>query len=154
MDHPAIQRHRFRTLDDVRTIARMVAERCPNPDAVLAGLSELMINAVEHGNLGITYEDKTRLVRDGRWLDEVERRLQLPDQAVRFAELVFESQPDYLSITISDAGGGFDWRPFLSFQPERTVDPHGRGIALAQASGFCTMEYQGSGNVVVCKIFL
>ena len=40
------------------------AEHHPrSPQRVAMGLSELLINAVEHGNLAISYSDKTRLLQ-------------------------------------------------------------------------------------------
>ena len=54
---------------------------CPDPEAVIIGLTELLVNAVEHGNLGITYEDKTALNAAGTWDTEVRRRLALPENA-------------------------------------------------------------------------
>jgi anti-sigma regulatory factor (Ser/Thr protein kinase) len=34
----------------------------PDPSRVVLGLTELMLNAVEHGNLSISYDEKSRLI--------------------------------------------------------------------------------------------
>jgi hypothetical protein len=52
------------------------ARRCPQPDRVALGLRELMINTVEHGNLGIDYAGKSQLLLDGDLAAELERRQQ------------------------------------------------------------------------------
>jgi hypothetical protein len=39
-----------------RDVATILANACPDPDSAVVGLTELLLNAVEHGNLGITYE--------------------------------------------------------------------------------------------------
>jgi len=48
----------FRTLEEGRLIANYPVKIDPSAGKVVVGLSELLINAVEHGNLGITYQEK------------------------------------------------------------------------------------------------
>lgn len=85
---------RFRTLDDVAILSATLAQMCPNPETVAMGLSELMLNAVEHGNLGINYAEKGRLIEDGLWQDEVERRLADATIGARYASLELRRDPD------------------------------------------------------------
>jgi hypothetical protein len=55
----------------------------PEPRSAVYGLNELLINAVEHGNLGITYDEKIKLVVEGRLESEIERRLALPQNQAK-----------------------------------------------------------------------
>jgi hypothetical protein len=41
------------------------------------------LNAVEHGNLGISYVDKGKLIENDTWRMEIERRLSLPENPER-----------------------------------------------------------------------
>jgi hypothetical protein len=110
-----------------------------------------MINAIEHGNLGITYREKTLLLMENDWRAEVERRQELPQFRKRMARVRFERLNDCLRFTIRDEGSGFNWQRYLEFDPTRIFDPNGRGIAMARRSSFCNIEFQGNGNtVVVC----
>lgn len=145
-------RFRFRTLEEAKGLAHLVAECCPAPERAVYGLSELMINAVEHGNLGITYAEKSALVRSGAWQQEVVRRLDLPENRGRFAILEFEARVDDLLIVIRDQGAGFDWCDYLEISPRRAGDPNGRGVAMARAISFTSLAYSGSGNRVTCTI--
>ncbi len=56
-------RAEFRTIEDAQNLAILLAKQCPDYDRVLFGLRELMINAVEHGNLEIGYEKKAFFTR-------------------------------------------------------------------------------------------
>lgn len=145
-------RFRFRTLEEAKYIAYYIANCCPEPETVVFGLSELMINAVEHGNLGISFAEKTQLVLKGGWEQEVRRRLQLEENRDKYGTVNFESGDDGIAITIADKGAGFDWQDYLEFNPKRLTKPHGRGIAMANALCFAEMEYRGGGNEVVCRI--
>jgi hypothetical protein len=57
-----------------------------------------------------------------------------------------------VQIRIRDQGQGFDWTPYLDFDPERAFDPHGRGIAMARLSSFDDLEYLGDGNEVLATV--
>ena len=108
----------------------------------------MLVNAVEHGNLGISYAEKSQLVQADKWAAEVERRLELPDNQEKFVEVLFSSDDREIAIRVKDHGSGFDWKPFLQIDPDRAFDPHGRGIAMARMLSFETLEYLGCGNEV------
>lgn len=144
----------FSSLDEGRNLASLLAHTCPSPETVVIGLSELMTNAVEHGNLGITYEEKTALVDADNWLTEVERRLALPENADKRVQVSFERRRDRVCMTITDQGQGFDWQSFLVMDPDRAMDNHGRGIAMAGLMSFLSITYHGTGNSVTVEILL
>ncbi len=146
--------YRFETLEDIGSLVPVLAGMCPVPDMVAPGLSDLMVNAVEHGNLGVTYQEKSLLKWEGDWEAEIKRRLALPQFHGRFATVRVERQPDALIFTITDQGDGFEWNKFLTFDPDRAFDPNGRGIAMAKMMSFSTLEYQGKGNIVVAQVNL
>lgn len=141
-------RFRFRTLEEAKNLAYLIASCLPDPEIMVYGLNELMINAVEHGNLGITYAEKTRLVFEGKWHDEVERRLDLPENKNKFARLFMETMDGIINIKIVDEGAGFDWQKYIDISPDRATDPNGRGIATSKMMSFDNMEYIGNGNEV------
>lgn len=139
---------RFKTLDQARSLATFIANACPEPSSVVMGLSEMMINAIEHGNLGITYADKTNFNEQGIWLKEVEKRVQQEQYKNKFATLEFMRRDKDIQMIIKDQGKGFDWKPFLEMSIERATDSHGRGIAMASIVSFSRVEFQGIGNEV------
>ncbi len=143
---------RFRTPQEARQLARVLANTSPNAEAVAMGLSELMVNAIEHGNLAIGYGDKSRLMADWRLEEELDRRLLDPILGSRWAELEFQRESDHLRFSIRDQGTGFDWSNFLDIDPERAFDSHGRGIALARKISFTSIEYRGCGNEVTVTV--
>lgn len=144
----------FRRLDEVALLSAVLAQMCPNATAVSMGLSELMLNAVEHGNLGLDYHDKSRLIETGTWQEEIERRLADPAQAERYATIDFQREPGRLRFTIRDQGKGFAWQDYLDMGPARAFDSHGRGIAMARQLAFSSLEYQGCGNQVTVTVEL
>ncbi|WP_043109193.1 response regulator [endosymbiont of unidentified scaly snail isolate Monju] len=147
-------RFRFRTLESARDLATMLANACPQPGKVVIGLSELLINAVEHGNLGITYDEKSVLREEHRWEEEVTSRLQDPVLGAREVEVCYLRGDEAIEITITDEGDGFDWQAYLDMDPARAFDTHGRGIAMSRMISFERLEYRGCGNEVVAIIEL
>jgi hypothetical protein len=145
---------RFASPAEVTRLAGLLAGLCPAPDMAVMGLAELMLNAVEHGNLGISYADKTRLRLAEQWESEVQQRLALPENLGKFATIRMERRPDEISFEIADSGVGFEWQKYLEFDADRAFDPNGRGIAMARAMSFCAIEYMGCGNRVRARIAL
>ena len=145
-------RFRLRTLKEAQTVTALLARTCIQPEKVATGLFELMVNAIEHGNLGISYQEKTRLQTEGRWEEELEQRLQDPVLGQHYVEVTFQRLPARLSFTISDMGQGFDWQQFQNSESVSLLESHGRGILIAQKLSFDSVHYQGKGNCVVASI--
>ncbi len=144
----------FKTLSEARALSAFLASICPKPESAVIGLSEILINAVEHGNLGISYDDKSKLHEENGWEDEVLRRLSLPEYAYRQATVVITRHLSQIEFVVTDQGNGFDWQKYLEFSPDRAFDSHGRGIAMSNLISFNALEYQGKGNVVKAVITL
>ncbi|MBK6909133.1 MAG: response regulator [Rhodocyclaceae bacterium] len=142
----------FHTLDEAHHLAGELANLGADVSALAMGLTELLVNAIEHGNLGITYAEKKHLRQNDGWEDEVNRRLASADLGARRARITIARQPESFTFTIEDEGAGFDWQRYLEFDPERVYDPNGRGIAMAKRVAFGTLEYHGRGNVVVATV--
>lgn len=145
-------RFEFRSLDDVRSISSLIACACNEPDKVAMGLSELMINAIEHGNLHIGYEEKSELRKQDKWESEIVARLELPENKDKYASVEVLNNSNGVTFTIADKGNGFDWEEFMEFDTTRVMDNHGRGIAMANKLYFSSLEYQGSGNTVTVVV--
>jgi len=145
-------RFKIHNLHECNLVASQVAHLCPAPHRVVTGISELLINALEHGNLKIGYAEKSKLMRRGMWQIEVDRRLNASENVGGFIELEFQVAIDTVQIRIRDQGSGFDWTPYMDFDPDRAFDPHGRGIAVARLSSFDDLEYIGVGNEVIATV--
>lgn len=147
-------RFEYRTMLEGKRLAALVAHAYPDPDRVLVGLMELLTNAVEHGNLGITYAEKGALIESNRLEWEIARRLELPEYRNRRATLHLTRTAQIIEVHIQDEGEGFDFKRYLEFHPDRALDPHGRGIAMARRTAFDELEYVGRGNEVKARVRL
>lgn len=144
----------FRTVEHARDLAATLANTCPDPERSVIGLTELLVNAVEHGNLGITYDEKSALNAKGQWWEEVTRRLASAEYRDKTAEVTFERDDTAIRFTVRDQGNGFNWQKYLQIDPARAFHTHGRGIAMANLYTFDKLEYRGNGNEVVGTIEL
>lgn len=144
----------IRTLDEIHRLVPMLAEFFPDPQRVNLGILELLVNAVEHGNLGIDYAEKTRLMLDANWTNEIERRLALPENVEKRVHISFKRDDERARLRIRDEGHGFDWHRYLAISADRALDPNGRGIAMSRMISFDKLEYLGIGNEVEATVFL
>lgn len=144
----------YSTLDEARSLVTLFSSLCPIPELAAMGLTEILVNAVEHGNLGISYNEKKQLKQNESWEQEVRRRLQMAPYCDRKVVAQAKRLPSAWEFTIIDQGEGFDWKRYLDFDPERAFDPNGRGIAIARQMSFTRLEYRGRGNEVSVEIRL
>ena len=142
----------LRTLPEAEDLACFLANCYPNPEKVVTGIAELLINGVEHGNLGIGYEEKTWLLKSGTWRDEVIRRGNYPEHKNKTVDVIYKKLSDGYYLQIKDCGNGFDWRKFIKVDPSRAQENHGRGIAQANSMSFDRITYNDAGNEVTAFI--
>jgi CheY-like chemotaxis protein len=135
---------KFRTMEEGEYLAVKIANLSSSPQCLLA-LSEIITNAVEHGNLGISYQEKSELMANGTWLQEVRRRLELPENKDKFVTLTLTVDGPKILVEVEDRGSGFDFQRYLKMDEERVFDNHGRGIALT--SQYVDLEFIGPGNM-------
>lgn len=137
---------------------------CETRDAIAAdqrlgtqiGLVELMANAIEHGNLGISYEEKlASMATSTDGIDQLQaERLKNPDLSKRKVTVAFSIDRESCSWTISDEGDGFDWKSLPDPRDLKNIaNPNGRGIFLAKLN-FDHLEFFGKGNKVRVKKLL
>ncbi|CUA87171.1 Response regulator receiver domain/Histidine kinase-like ATPase domain [Gulbenkiania indica] len=138
----------FRTHREAQSVTALLAQACPQPERVATGLFELIVNAIEHGNLGLSYHDKTRLQASGEWEQEVERRLADPAMGERRVRVRYEASTTLRRFWIEDEGEGFDWAPYQEIDPASLIESHGRGILIARRLSFDQLTYHGQGNQV------
>ncbi len=143
---------KFRTLNEAESLAAFMANCFPDPERVLPGLGELLINAIEHGNLGVGYTQKTELIDAGTWRSEVERLQTLPQHEQKFAVATIAHKDEGTYVIIEDQGSGFDWKQFMQIDPSRAGDNHGRGIAQARTMSFDKLSFNEKGNQAVAFV--
>jgi serine phosphatase RsbU (regulator of sigma subunit)/anti-sigma regulatory factor (Ser/Thr protein kinase) len=140
-----------RSLADARLVSAFVSELCPQPARQALGVSELLLNAIEHGNLEISGAEKAQLVRDGTFQSVLAERAADPRYAEREVTVWLRRASDHVEIVCEDQGPGFDWKSLEAKAAADPDAPNGRGIALSRALAFDSLEYLGRGNVAVAR---
>lgn len=144
---------KFRTLTEAQEIAVFLANLYPDPDKVILGIAGLLENAVEYGNLSVNREQKREFEKYNNWSDEVARLQALPENVNKKVQVSYQHTDAEIILTIKDEGKGFDWKNY-KITTESLNESHGKAIAIARGSCFDSVDYIGSGNEVVCKVFL
>ncbi|MCL5269992.1 MAG: response regulator [bacterium] len=117
------------------------------------GLYEMMVNAIEHGNLGITYEEKTKALETNKLSELLQQRSLDPACRNRRVKVTCTISTEGLTCTIRDEGRGFDYTSYTSAPDpaylfeEMGASLHGRGIMLTRLQ-FDRVEFNQAGNEV------
>jgi len=116
-------------------------------------LNELLINAIEHGNCAISYEEKSRWLENNSTIsDLIKERTQNPDIAMKKVTFEYTISPDNSKFLIADEGEGFNWRELKdASNPENLLELHGRGIMMTKNLTH-NLVYNDKGNVVSFEI--
>lgn len=138
----------IKSLEQADVLSAMLAKCCDKPDKVVIGLSELMVNAIEHGNLEIDFDQKTELLADGSWHDYIKSKLQKSPYSSRAVQVSVKKKQEYFEFVITDEGYGFDWKTLDSRAPQMVMQSHGRGILIAKNMSFDELNFIGCGNQV------
>lgn len=114
--------------------------------------SELVTNALEHGNLEIDYATKTEwLGKGGNMIQLIQKRAIDPRFAKRRIKISYDISRTASKFSITDDGNGFDWRNYMSKTEADENMLHGRGISLSK-SVVQTLTYNDKGNEVTFTI--
>ncbi len=118
-------------------------------------LQELLFNAVEHGNLEISNQEKQKALLDGQYGELLAKRrsqARLRDRSVNI-HIVHDRAADHLVYRITDEGNGFKWRTLLDHAHEsrESEAANGRGIFLTRAF-FPALVYNERGNEVALTV--
>ncbi|MDR1566279.1 MAG: ATP-binding protein [Treponema sp.] len=116
-------------------------------------LGELIVNAVEHGNCDISFDEKTKAMEQGLSVVElVAEKCKDPVIRGKKVEFQWEIRSDRSIFVIKDEGRGFDVKAHLQKIAEQDMmSLHGRGIKLATMLSH-KISYNDKGNQVTLSI--
>lgn len=137
---------------EARNLSTMLGLFCPKAEMVGTGLFEVIMNAIEHGNLGIGTNQKQQLIKTNMLTDEIERRLNLPAYKDKKVTVQFEEKPECFVFRIEDEGEGFAYEAFEDIRTD-CQSFSGRGICIAKCLCFDDLQYEKGGTVAIAKVF-
>jgi len=151
-----LQEGRFElaTLEEARNLSKLLALSCPQPAKMVTGISELLINAIEHGNMAIGFEEKTDLLKSEQLYEEINRRLTLDEYKDKRVTVEYKRSDHEIQFIISDCGDGFDYEKYLNIDLSEVLGSHGRGIAMARILSFSDIIYSAGGRQVTAILKL
>jgi CheY-like chemotaxis protein/anti-sigma regulatory factor (Ser/Thr protein kinase) len=114
------------------------------------GIEEIITNAIEHGNLGISYDEKSKAIQESRLAELIADKGRESDAAGRAVHITSRLSPEVFEIAVRDDGHGFDWRSLPAVEPENLLAFNGRGIFLTKIY-FDEVVYNDSGNEVTLR---
>ena len=114
--------------------------------------SELVTNALEHGNLEIDNKTKSDwLEKGGNMIQLIQERAKDPQYAKKRIKISYNIDRLSSKFTITDEGNGFDWKSCMEKGVADECMLHGRGISLSK-SVVQSLTYNEKGNEVTFTI--
>ena len=117
-------------------------------EKIRVGISEMLTNSIEHGNLEITADEKFKATEAGTYYDLLNERLNNKKFAERTTHINIDLRDNTLMVTITDQGKGFDTTKLPDpTDTEHLLKLHGRGIFITRMY-FSEIKYNQKGNEV------
>lgn len=141
---------------NARTYANLVTNYLYNSNYVDAdgrdrlhvALFELLMNAIEHGNCGISYAEKNAWLSEGRdILYLIHEKMSQPEIRKRRVHFSYRISDDKSFFRIRDEGAGFDWRTQIADTAPK-LESHGHGLRMTGAY-VDNLRYNDAGNEVM-----
>ena len=117
---------------------------------VRIALREMIINAIEHGNLNIGFKEKSQALDSDSYFSSISQRQKDERYANRKILIDYAVDSRGVRYIITDEGEGFDAAQLLKRDLSKIneeMEAHGRGIALAREI-FNSLQYNKKGNKV------
>ncbi|MCT8333098.1 ATP-binding protein [Leptospira sp. 85282-16] len=117
---------------------------------VRSSIREIIINAVEHGNLNISFDEKSKALLEGNYLEFLQKRQEDPRYSQKRVKIEYSFTSEFVAYRITDEGRGFDHKKHMEKTLEEMNEAHiqhGRGILMTK-SVFDRIEYNDRGNQV------
>jgi anti-sigma regulatory factor (Ser/Thr protein kinase) len=119
-------------------------------------LREIVVNAVEHGNLRIGFDEKSESMKSGRYFELLqERRLDPRYRSLRVV-VEYSISSSRATFRVTDEGSGFDHLKYdkgAEGMPDAELLEHGRGLFITMGA-FDKVLFNDKGNqVTLVKFF-
>jgi response regulator RpfG family c-di-GMP phosphodiesterase len=139
---------KFKSFSEAEQAAAHLALHYPKPLEVCEAIYELLINSIEHGNLGLGYNAKANISDYSTYINDISEKLAVSD---KFVTASLEKTGKKVTLTIKDQGKGFRLQEFPEFNASVIHKHSGRGIYKARQV-FCSLKYSQNGSEVVCIV--
>ncbi|HOJ29184.1 MAG TPA: ATP-binding protein [Spirochaetota bacterium] len=113
------------------------------------GLQEAIINAIEHGNLEIDFETKSRLKKmEGNYWDHVLDICNKDHLEKRKIKVQYHLFIDCVKYIITDEGKGFDWKQYVRAAPDGNLIHTYHGVGLTMLQDIFEVSFNEKGNEI------
>ncbi|TGK05413.1 PAS domain S-box protein [Leptospira langatensis] len=124
--------------------------------AIRTCVREVLINAIEHGNLGISFDEKTESMKSGNYMEFIQKRQREAFYGARSVTVAYSLNAKRIGFEIEDQGDGFDFKKVLNIDGDKLNEEsftHGRGIMMTRKV-FDVVKFNDKGNKVLLIKYL
>lgn len=113
-------------------------------DLFSAALYEVIMNAIEHGNLNFSYETKKEYLEKHIYYEKLNEALKTDKALNTYVEITIKNKKNSIVINVKDKGFGFNHKQKIkNVNEDGIMRESGRGIAIIK-SYFDEVKYNGN----------
>jgi len=115
---------------------------------IITALSEIITNAMEHGNLNISGPEKQQYIISGTYEEEFNKKAQTANSKSRFVSVSKIIRENTLIIAVEDCGDGFQDNSQFSMDDLQENKYYGRGLYLVK-NIFHDVRFEKNGSKAI-----
>jgi len=122
----------------------------PQVKQISLALTEIIVNAIEHGNLHISFTDKNEAKNNDNYFNLLRERLQLSENKNKKVRITYILNDTLIKYIITDEGNGFNHINYSNRSFNELNDSlmqNGRGLMIAE-NIFTSLNFNEKGNEV------
>lgn len=134
----------------IENVSAEIKKYIPNneKDLFAAALYEVVMNAIEHGNLSVLYETKKKWLKKNIYHKKLEELLKTEKAKNTHVELTLQIDDENITISVKDQGEGFKPKQEAKkINSDGFARENGRGIVMIK-SYFDDVKFNKKGNVI------
>lgn len=134
----------------IETLSAEIKKYIPHneKDLFAAALYEVIMNAIEHGNLSVLYETKKKWLKKNIYHKKLEELLKTEKAKNTHVEITLQIDDENITISVKDQGAGFNPKQEAKkINNDGFARENGRGIVMIK-SYFDDVKFNKKGNVI------
>ena len=143
---------RIQTPSQASSLAWLLSQQAQQTDHTYLGILEILINAIEHGNLHLKPSERKSLLSKDDFRQELELLSKQSPFCTKWVEVDFSSDDCFATIEVTDQGFGFDWQSSLNQNHSAKSWANVRGFHKIKNAGFINLHYRNNGRTAVLRM--
>ncbi len=132
---------KLKTISKALQVKHSIVEYFGLSESKEGAIGELLVDAIQYGNVGLTKAEREILLEQGKWEEEINDRARSSERRHRSVSINLIRTNRYDEISVTHEGRKFNWRDYTETESPKYF------------TKFDDIEFDASGKTIRCKMY-